>query len=663
MTIMTKQKNFRSQIIVLGVVLTIFIFLIDVYFSSKFDTEFTYLLVLLLTFWIPGRRITFDTTIVVSCLIIVAYFISPYVTEEYKPENGIDLTNRLFAIVAIAAGAFAVIKYKISQEAVAKDQERLDALFQYATEGIIISNSKGEIVLANPRAEFKFGYEKGTMVGVSIDALIPSRFMPKHSQYRKDFYSHPVAKPMGKGRELFARKKDGTEFPVEISLSTFKIKDELFVISFIINITERKKQEDVIEKATDELREKTNAIERLNEELENRVKQRTQELAEANRALGESNKNLHEEVEERARVEEALRESQKLYSTIAHNFPDGVICVLDKTLHYIFIDGKELKELGMTKEHFIGKNIREIFFADEINDLPEQLQRVFNWESISQGLRFRGQEYTMNAVPLPDSKGIIKEVLVVISNTTELKRAEQEILSSLEKEKELNELKSKFVSIASHEFRTPLSTILSSVSLIAKYDKPEDIEKKNKHIERIKSSVKSLTEILNDFLSLEKLEAGKVEKHDLLFDLVDFSEELCEELQTVAKAGQQIICHHEGEKRNVQLDKQILRNALINLVNNAIKYSPEGKNIYFNSRIDDAGVFIEIKDEGMGIPEEDQEHLFERFFRAQNVTAIQGTGLGLNIVNRYIKLMGGKINFESRVNKGSTFTVSFPNGG
>jgi signal transduction histidine kinase len=170
--------------------------------------------------------------------------------------------------------------------------------------------------------------------------------------------------------------------------------------------------------------------------------------------------------------------------------------------------------------------------------------------------------------------------------------------------------------------------------------------------------VKNLTDILNDFLSLEKLEAGKIDVHMAPVDLKIFIDEMQEELQTVAKPGQKILHLHEGANE-ANLDKQLLRNVMINLINNAIKYSEENKTIEVKSKIDDGEAFISVRDEGMGIPPEDQVHLFERFFRAQNVTAIQGTGLGLNIVRRYVQLMNGEITFSSEPNKGSTFTLRF----
>ena len=411
----------------------------------------------------------------------------------------------------------------------------------------------------------------------------------------------------------------------------------LFIISFIIDITDRKRQEDLVAKA--------------NEELELRVEQRTTELAEAI-------SNLQAEVEERARMEEALRDSERLYSTMAHNFPNGWIEILDRNLRRVFFDGKELQELGLKREDFLGKTKFEKTLLPISDEVKAKFQKVFEWESSHMDIEFEGRIYEVNAVPLPDIKGFVKEILLVIQNVTDVRKAEVEIREALNKEKQLNELKSKFVSLASHEFRTPLSTILSSASLAEKYSQSGDDEKRIKHFERIKSSVKNLTEILNDFLSLEKLEAGKLEVRPSQFDIVHFAEDLKEEMQTLTKHGQQIVYTHTGEQREITLDKQLLRNICINLINNAIKYSPEEKIIEFTTEIN-AEIKISIKDHGIGIPKADQAHLFERFFRAQNVTAIQGTGLGLNIVNRYVKLLNGKLEYKSEENIGSEFTLHF----
>ncbi len=248
----------------------------------------------------------------------------------------------------------------------------------------------------------------------------------------------------------------------------------------------------------------------------------------------------------------------------------------------------------------------------------------------------------------------------LLSTNKQLEKSQNELKKALDKEKELNELKSRFVSMASHEFRTPLSTVMSSASIISKYRKEEEDPKRIKHVDRIKSAVNNLTGILNDFLSLSKLEENKV---DLKLDLIDFNQ-LCEltsdELKSILKSGQKIDHQCVGKVKLVRTDERILKNILFNLMSNAIKYSPENATIYCVTSFEHNHLKIEIKDEGIGIPKNEQKHLFDRFFRASNVENIQGTGLGLNIVKRYIDLLNGRISFTSEEGEGSCFVIEIP---
>ncbi len=185
-------------------------------------------------------------------------------------------------------------------------------------------------------------------------------------------------------------------------------------------------------------------------------------------------------------------------------------------------------------------------------------------------------------------------------------------------------------------------------------------EKRHKHVERIKSSIRNLTEILDDFLSLDKLEQGKIETQCLHFDLQEFIEDTINEMEgMLKKKNQEILLIYNGP-REIKQDKKILRNVLLNLLSNAVKYSPEGKIVQVQVNVDTENVFIAIKDEGIGIPFEAQQHLFSKFFRAGNAVNIQGTGLGLNIVQKYVELLDGNISFSSKENQGSIFTVGFP---
>jgi PAS domain S-box-containing protein len=243
----------------------------------------------------------------------------------------------------------------------------------------------------------------------------------------------------------------------------------------------------------------------------------------------------------------------------------------------------------------------------------------------------------------------------------ERKIGEINLRKAFEKEKDLNELKSRFVSMASHEFRTPLSTILSSADLIEAYRSYAQQEKREKHINRIKSSVTNLTSILNDFLSLSKLEEGKTDIKVSEIKIIDFISQVLDEIKSLLKSGQQIIFNQDELVNHFfQTDKGILKNILFNLVSNAIKYSPVDSEIQIQVTSNKNKLNVSIKDNGIGIPFEEQVYLFTRFFRAHNAENIQGTELGLNIVKRYIEILKGTIHFESQENKGSTFFFSIP---
>lgn len=249
----------------------------------------------------------------------------------------------------------------------------------------------------------------------------------------------------------------------------------------------------------------------------------------------------------------------------------------------------------------------------------------------------------------------------LLSAKSKLEVREQELNIALSKEKELNDLKSRFVSMASHEFRTPLSTILSSASLISKYQEKGDNEKSHKHIEKIKTSVNILTGILNDFLSLSKIEEGKVEVNSQDIDINKICKSVIEEMKGVTKGKKKLTFISEKDSIHLSSDPRILKNILFNLVSNAVKYTEDNKGkITVTTIVKDGECFLSVEDNGIGIPQSDQKHLFQRFFRASNVENIQGTGLGLSIIRRYLSLLNGSITFESKEFTGTKFTVKIP---
>ena len=389
-------------------------------------------------------------------------------------------------------------------------KQGFDAIFHFATEGILVTNEKSEIILSNPSLNKLFGYESNELIGQKIEVLVPKRYAINHISQRDEFQKNPHSRAMGAGVNLFGLNKSGKEFPVEISLSSYVVDDKRFVVAFILDISLR-------------------------------------------RAAEEKLKNYSADLEKK---------------------------VTNRTL-------------------------------------------------------------------------ILQEAI------NELEKTKFELNEALEKEKELNEMKSRFVSMASHEFRTPLATIISSLSLVKTYGDKNDSEKQDKHINKIKSSITNLTDILNDFLSISKLEEGKVEniREDFLIDL--FVNDIVSETQSLCKSGQKIDYSHEGDTI-ISLDKKMLKNILFNLLSNAAKFSNADSIINIRTQRTDDCLKLSVEDQGIGISKKDQKHLFQRFFRAKNASNIQGTGLGLNIIENYIELMDGTISFKSEENKGTIFNIQFP---
>lgn len=412
--------------------------------------------------------------------------------------------------------------FKKSIEILLQEKERFEALFNHATLGILLANRNGEIVLANSFSAKQFGYLSASeLKGKKVEQLMPAANRKKHIHLREGFNEDPQPRSMGSNMDLHALRKDGTEFPVEISLSHYQTEDGFFAIAFIIDISKRKEIENAIKLQQQEMVKINAEVEKLNDELEEKVAKRTKELQD--------------------------------------------------TMH----------KLEVSKD---------------------------------------------------------------------------ELTKALSNERELGDMKTRFVSMASHEFRTPLSTILSSASLVAKYVKGDEQDKRDKHITRIKSSVNNLTDILNDFLSLGKMEDGKIPVTPVETDIEVMLMQLTGEMQAHTKSGQTIIYNHTGSAV-ISVDTTLLRNSIVNLLSNAIKFSPENKPIQLTSSINSAEFVIIVEDKGIGISQDDQKHLFERFFRANNATNIQGTGLGLHIVAKYVELMGGEIEYASELEKGSKFII------
>jgi PAS domain S-box-containing protein len=617
-------SQFRPLLI--GIALLSLVFYIELHLQTPTGTV-AYLLAVLLVLWFSRTsRYVGILGVVATIFSLTAYF---WLLPDYRLQSSVQI-NRVLALVIVWLAVYITSRYwKLYEERYSKT-EQLNALFQHAHEGILFMDTDGLIRLTNPFLETMFGFQSGELLSKNIQALMPEPYALSYSQFLQAYVRQPENKSAG--LEVWAKQKNGTEFPAEISLSHFYNKNQLMIIAFINDITEKKKQQQTIESSFSN-------IKNYNLELEEKVKLRTQEL-------------------ERTNLE--LKKSQYLYKAMAQNFPDGIIGVLDKDMKYLLVDGKDLTMLGLNKKSMIGDRLFDNVYLAITTHAEDFLKKVYEGESLSFDVELQGKFYNVSSVPIVSDGKEINEILVVIKNITAQKKLEKQLMRTLAKEKELNVLKSRFVTMASHEFRTPLTTILTSAFLLDQYSVEKLEKEKSKHIDRIKRSVNGMTDVLNDFLSIGKLEEGKVQVTYSEIDIRQFIEELLQELSTLPKADQKINFELDGEVPWISTDKQLLRHIFINLLSNAIKYSPPSAVIQLHIRLSSENIAIEIADQGIGIPLEEQKHIFKRFFRAQNASNIEGTGLGLNIVKRYVKLLGGNIDFTSTLGKGSIFTVHLP---
>ena len=410
------------------------------------------------------------------------------------------------------------------------------------------------------------------------------------------------------------------------------------------------------------LSESKKQVEKHAQKLEEKVQERTQEVMATVQKLVESNLNLEDQIliAKLAKSEAVI--SKSIASEIAKSFPNGFIAVMDKDVKVVLVEGEALAQLGLKHLIISGTSLNDVnVFSDEQKtQIKENIARTLAGQSLSFEINYKNRFFTVNTAPLIDENNEINNALLVYTDISEQKAIEFNIQNAFKKERELNDLKSRFVSMASHEFRTPLSAILTSAILIRKQNDPGKELKREKYVAQIEKNVKNLVVILNDFLSLSKLEEGKVVPMLEQFNLISFSKRLAKEINMALKKGQTISVTSNNEELYIYLDVKLLRHILNNLLSNASKYSPEATQIDFKILQNQENVLLQITDQGMGIPEEEQKYLFNRFFRADNAPNIEGTGLGLNIAKNYTELMGGNIGFKSQLNRGTTFWVEFP---
>lgn len=382
----------------------------------------------------------------------------------------------------------------------------------------------------------------------------------------------------------------------------------------------------------------------------------------------ELHQQLQAELAERKQIEEALRQSEARYRAIVEDQTE-LICRFkpDGTLTFVndaycrYFDKKRSELMGQKflpampsqDRELISKNFRSLSQGHPINTYEHRI--------ILPSGEIRWQQWSDRAVF--DDLGNFIECQAVGRDITQLKQAEIDTRMALEKEREVGELRSSFVALVSHEFRTPLTIIQSSADLLENYNHKLSDEKKSKLFGRIQGAVRRMTNLLEDVLLIGKAEAGKLNFKPSLMDLVAFCGDIVENLQMSVSSKHKIEFIIPINYANVQMDERLLGHILSNLLSNAIKYSPQGGTVSFEIVFTSESALFRVQDTGIGIPKQDLENLFDSFKRASNVGNIPGTGLGLAIIKKCVDLHGGQINVESELGVGTKFTVRLPTNG
>ena len=535
----------------------------------------------------------------------------PAIAEELKPMEQSHVNDSVHSFPDAGLRQLQINNDRLNQ--VAGFQK---AVIENAGAMIIATDKNGIIKLFNPEAEKKTGYTSAELVDKQTPLLFHVKeeidnkrrdLLTVHGMLLEDDFAVVLEASSGNTNteQIFTHvRKDGTTFPVSLTITPIynRHKEIDGYIGVVFDISERVKA--------------------------------TQEY----------------------------KDVQNLFLQLLQNYPDGAISIINRDFKLVYTGGKLFSFLNANPRQMIGKKLfaedneaLATIFESKLSDVFSKKVFLLDFEL---PLPIAGNIYVMDAFPLLEADGSVNNAGVIIRSISDLKKAEDNLREALRTEKELSELRSRFVSMASHEFGTPLSTILSSAYLIEKFEAPSDQPKRMKHVQRIVSAVNVLSDTLNDFLTVSNIDQGRFKVVYSEFVIPELMTTILGEMKISLKKQHEILYTHQG-KKEIMLDTALINRLVFNLVVNASKYSPELRPIevataYFNHQFT-----ISVKDYGIGISEEDQKHLTERFFRGSNASNIQGTGLGIHLVSKYAELMNGRLSWHSELEKGSEFIVTF----
>lgn len=483
-------------------------------------------------------------------------------------------------------------------------EHKFRVIAEVSDNGVISADSDGVITYANSAAERIFSATKGELNGEKIISLLSPEDLPRFQAVLSMLYGAHTQEPAIPSAHYLGLNKKGQRIPLRISFARWQ-QNGFTCISIIVRDLTREEQP----------------------------------------------------------FREQIRLSEQKFRALAESSHD-MIMQFDREHRHLYVNPIVKKFTGLDPELFIGKTHEELGITGELATLfREAIDHVFKTGEtyrVKVPIRRTSMWLDWQVVPEFDPEGQVVTVMTSARDITELKKAEDEILKSLQKEKELGELKSRFISMTSHEFRTPMSTILSSAELLEQYADRLNAGKKEKLFGQIKNAISQMTQLLNDVLVIGKIEAGRMEFNPEWFDIKAFCRELMEELSASVGSRHRLHFNEPEEEVKVYLDKKLCRQIFGNLLSNAIKYSAQGSTVILDLKKNGDYLFFSVKDNGIGIPEGDRAQLFETFHRAANVGNISGTGLGMSIVKNALDMQKGRISFESVLGEGSTFYVELP---
>ncbi len=514
-----------------------------------------------------------------------------------------------------------ITERKQAKEKLQQAKEQLQTVLDAVPGFVSWVSADGYYLGVNRHLAESFNLTTDAFVGQELGFMQNS---PQFTDFMRDFLASP---DLAASHVIDAQVKDTMR---NYLLVAQKYQQNTAAVAVGIDITTRKQMEI--------------ALQQLNYELETRVEQRTLEL-------------------------------QKSEAELGAIFYQAAVGIKLETLdgRFIKVNQKLCEILGYSIEELLHKTFVDITYPEDMQCHLNQLQKLIAGEVETFSIEKRYLHKNGNQIWVNLTVSLIRDVngepiysIGVIEDIGDRKKAEEEIRKNLEKEKELSDLKSRFISMTSHEFRTPLAVIASSAGILKSFSHKLNEQQKQKHLQCIQTYVHHTTQLLDDILLINKAEAGKLAFEPTSVDLVSFCCTLVEELQlsapnhTLVFSPQYLRSSLEGDNFAARMDKKLLRQILSNLLSNAVKYSPDGSKVQFNLLVQDEIAVFLIKDEGIGISSEDQQNLFESFYRASNVGNTPGTGLGLTIVKKCVELHGGGITVASEVGAGTTFSVELP---